>query len=237
MRAAQAITANPFGLDGFAWRETRYGEAGGMAAAGMEAAVIETAGAERIGAEAALADGEGPLVLRLPADLAGAVPRRRAEFLAGRLCAMLALRAIGAPPEVGRAGRAPVWPAGATGSIAHAGGRAIAVAARRPARLGVDCETLLTPRTAAEIGPLILAEPEWRLRPEAMEEARFLTLAFSAKEALYKALSDSLDEIPDFHAARVTGVGPGRIRLAGFGREAEIAYAMDVEGCATLCRL
>lgn len=232
MQAAQAITANPFGLHGFAWRETRYGEAGGMAAA-----VMETGDAERIGAEAALADGEGPLTLRLPADLADAVPRRRAEFLAGRLCAMLALRAIGAPPEVGRAGRAPVWPAGATGSIAHAGGRAIAVAARRPARLGVDCETLLTPQAAAEIGPLILAEAEWRLRPEAMEAARFLTLAFSAKEALYKALSDSLDEIPDFHAAQVTGMAPGRIRLAGFGREAEIAYAMDAAGCATLCRL
>lgn len=242
MRAAQAITMNPFGLDGFAWRETRYGETVGMETAGietggMDTGGMETGGMEAGGAEAALADGEGPLALRLPADLADAVPRRRAEFLAGRLCAMLALRAIGAPPEVGRAGRAPVWPAGATGSIAHAGGRAIAVAARRPARLGVDCETLMTPRTAAEIGPLILREAEWRLRPEAMEAARFLTLAFSAKEALYKALSDSLDEIPDFHAARVTAAAPGRIRLAGFGREAEIAYVMDAAGCATLCRL
>lgn len=237
MRAAQAITMNPFGLDGFAWRETRYGETVGMKAAGIETGGMKAAGAETAGAEAALADEEGPLALRLPADLAGAVPRRRAEFLAGRLCAMLALRAIGAPPKVGRAGRAPVWPPGATGSIAHAGGRAIAVAARRPARLGVDCETLLTPQAAAEIGPLILRDAEWRLRPEAMETAHFLTLAFSAKEALYKALSDSLDEIPDFHAARVTGVAPGRIRLAGFGREAEIAYAMDAAGCATLCRL
>lgn len=217
MRPAQAITTNPFGLTGFAWRETRY--------------------AEKAGAEAMLADGDGPLTLRLPADLAGAAPRRQAEFLAGRLCAMLALRAIGAPPEIGRAGRAPVWPAGATGSIAHAGGRAVAVAARRPIRLGVDCETILAPGIAAEIGPLILTAAEWSQRPAAMAEPWFLTLAFSAKEAFYKALSATLSEIPGFHEAQVTALTPARISLAGFGREADIAYVMDAQGCATLCAL
>src|SRR5688572_29707947 len=64
----------------------------------------------------------------LPATLHGAVPKRQAEFRAGRYCAMTALTALDARfagCEVGRADSgAPVWPAGIVGSISHSDGMA-----------------------------------------------------------------------------------------------------------------
>lgn len=177
---------------------------------------------------------EGRVRLDLPADLRAAVPKRRGEYLAGRLCAALALRALGAPEDVGRAGRAPVWPPGIAGSISHCDGRAMAVASRGLPALGLDCEPLMTPRTAAEIGHLLLTDRDRAQCPADWDEARFCTLAFSVKEAVYKALSATLPDIPDFREAWVAELRGADMVIGFRGRHVPVFHAWDGDDCVTL---
>lgn len=166
------------------------------------------------------------------AAVAGAVAARRRQFYAGRACAHLALarvdrdgRAIGCGSH-----RQPVWPAGAVGSISHAGGLAAAVAARsHDARgLGLDIETRDPPLDPA-VERLVLTPAE-RV-PPAVEPPVAAPLgpyrskiAFTAKECVYKALfpltgwpldfPDVVVEV-DLRRGRYRAVVHGRFRLGG----------------------
>src|SRR5580692_7617313 len=88
----------------------------------------------------ALAGGD----IEIPAALTTAVASRRAEFVAGRLCAREALAALGAPSTRVPRGidGAPEWPTGFVGSISHTAELAFAaVAPAAEARgLGLDVE-------------------------------------------------------------------------------------------------
>ncbi len=177
---------------------------------------------------------EGRVSLTLPGDLHAAVPKRRSEYLAGRLCAALALRALDAPEEVGRKGRAPVWPEGIAGSISHRDGRAMAVASRDLPALGLDCEPLMRAETVAEIGRLLLTDRDRAQRPADWDEARFCTLVFSAKEAAYKALSATLSDIPDFREAQVGQISPSAITVHFRGHRVPVLHTWDGGDCVTL---
>src|SRR3954469_14209212 len=94
---------------------------------------------------------EGNLYPEEAAAVAGAAERRRREFAAVRACARTALAAVGVPPvavpaNVGAAQawarRAPVWPDGVPGRLAHCDGYRGAVVARHDvlAAVGVDAE-------------------------------------------------------------------------------------------------
>ena len=182
--------------------------------------------------EASLARHDG-VTLALPPDLSAAVPGRRAEFLAGRLCATLALRAAGSPGEVGRAGRAPVWPAGFSGSISHCGELAVAVV-RQGGGLGVDMEREFPAETAAEVAPLLLTPRDRARRPPDWSEPRFATLLFSAKEALFKALSAGLADIPDFTEAALERLEDGQAVLRFRGGCHTVLWAFRDGLCLTL---
>ncbi|MEP2639453.1 4'-phosphopantetheinyl transferase superfamily protein [Roseobacter sp.] len=155
----------------------------------------------------------GVVRVALPADLNAAVPKRRGEFLAGRLCATLALRDAGCAGAVGRAGRAPVWPHGWAGSISHAGDLAMAVVSKNHARVGVDCEAVFCDDVMQQVADVVLHPAEYAARPNDMGLRHFATLAFSAKEAAFKALSADLPDIPDFKEASVSDVGAHHITL------------------------
>lgn len=75
--------------------------------------------------------------------VARAIPKRQAEFGAGRLAARRAFEAAKLPPApVPMAqDRSPIWPDGAMGSITHAGGHAVCALTRAPFTVGVDLET------------------------------------------------------------------------------------------------
>lgn len=180
---------------------------------------------------------QGPLTLELPDDLRHAVAKRRSEYLAGRACAALALRALHAPETVGRHGRAPVWPDGIAGSITHTDSRVIAVAARHLAGIGVDAEPLMTAQTVAEVGHLLLSPDDHAARPDGMDPARFCTLVFSAKEATYKALSRHLTDIPEFHEARVAAVTPDTLTIAFRGWRIPVLHRLDNGDYVTLAIL
>lgn len=126
------------------------------------------------------------------AVIAHAAPGRRREFLAGRACAHGALRELGVrarPLDRGPAGQ-PLWPPGVVGSITHAGGIAVAVAARtgQVLGLGVDLEPL-HPRLDAAVDRLVRSDRE-RAGPAAAHPlaAHLPKIAFCAKECVYKAV-------------------------------------------------
>src|SRR5581483_4464541 len=130
----------------------------------------------------------------LPAAEAAAVETaaemRKKSFAAGRTAAREALEQVGFTQAVIPAGadRVPVWPEGATGSISHAGGLAVAVAGRRSdlAAIGVDLEE--TGAVGRELWDQLMVASEKRLLaslPDG-EQERFATVIFSIKETFYK---------------------------------------------------
>lgn len=127
-----------------------------------------------------------------------AVPRRRAEFIAGRWCAHQALKAISMPAAALPSGPlgAPCWPAGAVGSITHDAGYCVAVAgpAASVAGIGIDwCDdTRLT--ALSELAEQIVADAESAALAQAPSAARHLQCLFCAKEAVVKACSASVGQ-------------------------------------------
>jgi 4'-phosphopantetheinyl transferase EntD len=119
-----------------------------------------------------------------------AVPKRIHEFAAGRVCARAALSDLGyaGVALLMSADRAPLWPAGATGSITHTDTFCAAVAAstRQIRALGLDVEPTQSVKpdlwrricTAQELAMLQAQDAESALAAA--------TLIFSAKEAFYK---------------------------------------------------
>ncbi len=152
-----------------------------------------------IPSDAALSDAAPPArlgVIDLPARLGPAQPKRRMQFLAGRVCARGAIERIRpnlstwALPQDGDG--CPMWPQELVGSISHSANVATAaVALRSDARgLGVDVEPVMSREAAADVAPLVASDDETRRVAQTAGLGRLeaLTLVFSAKESLFKAL-------------------------------------------------
>ncbi|WP_287146647.1 amonabactin biosynthesis phosphopantetheinyl transferase AmoD [Aeromonas sp.] len=145
----------------------------------------------------------------LPDSLQRAVPKRLGEFLAGRLAARQALHRFGLADHVVAIGaaREPRWPLGFEGSISHSllQGRGMALCAVRPGQsgMGLDLEAWLEDEQACELWPGIVDHMEWaKLQHCPLGPARGLTLVFSAKESLFKALYPRVGRYFDFLDAR-----------------------------------
>ncbi|MFJ7149030.1 4'-phosphopantetheinyl transferase superfamily protein [Streptomyces sp. NPDC100445] len=125
-------------------------------------------------------------------------PRRRLEFLAGRLAARRALGAVGLVcGQIPRVGRLPRFPPGCAASITHSAGVAVAVA-RAPGHdvpTGCDLELSRLPARAARL--VLRADEEDLLRaPGPAATPWSVTSLFSAKEAAWKALHGGPDPLP-----------------------------------------
>jgi len=119
-----------------------------------------------------------------------AVLGRRAEFAAGRSAAKEALQMLGVRTRTIPAGadRSPIWPSGTIGSITHARGWALAVAAstRDIQGIGIDLEHCAS--VEPHLWPQVLQTDEMhRLQrmPHA-DQTRWATATFCAKEAFFK---------------------------------------------------
>lgn len=129
-----------------------------------------------------------------PASIQRSVAKRQTEFLAGRLCAREAMRQLDARLHVPAIGedRAPVWPNDVSGSITHSTGWAAAIVAnkRHWQGLGMDVEQLMSSERASRLAGEILTADELQRMAEGPEHqiALHVTLSFSLKEALFKAL-------------------------------------------------
>ncbi|WP_162618354.1 4'-phosphopantetheinyl transferase family protein [Salinicola socius] len=147
--------------------------------------------------------------LPLPERLRTAAAKRRAEFLAGRLSARHALAELtgSSSTPAQDAERLPEWPAGTLGSITHSRGLAAAVVASRPnfQSVGLDAEVVMSAERARRLAPQILVASEqvWFDRLPAERQGDFLTLVFSLKESLFKALYPLVRERFYFPHARL----------------------------------
>lgn len=150
------------------------------------------------------------------------VAKRQGEYLAGRLCARQALRQLcGQALVPGRDEEGvPQWPTGVVGSITHGAGQAAALVAQRSdwQGLGLDLEKCLSAERAAKLAGEILTAAELQraagLSPEAF--ARLVTLTFSFKESLFKALFPLVRQRFYFHDAELlewSDAGQARLRL------------------------
>ncbi|NRB57485.1 MAG: 4'-phosphopantetheinyl transferase superfamily protein [Salinicola sp.] len=148
--------------------------------------------------------------LSLPDRLTTAAAKRRAEFLAGRLSARHALAeltgSLATPAQ--DAEQLPRWPAGTVGSITHSRGLAAAVVAGQEAcrGIGLDAEVEMTAERARRLAPQILVASEraWFDHLPGERQGEFLTVAFSLKESLFKALYPLVRRRFYFPHARVT---------------------------------
>lgn len=159
------------------------------------------------------------------------VEKRQREFRAGRDAARRALSVLGVPacsiPKDPTG--PPCFPAGITGSITHAGRDltlAISVATREPILLGVDAE---------EVRPIdddVTARVVTKAELAAIARLGFGSLAplvaFSAKEAVYKALYPRYRTFLEFHDVQLTADdGALRAHAAKLNASASVRVTHD----------
>ncbi len=136
-----------------------------------------------------------------PESLAKAVPKRKAEFLAGRIIVREAMRIMVLPMidiPIGM-NRAPCWPKGVAGSITHSGNQVLCLLSKKNNGIGIDYEEIIPTENAADFQRSIVSEAEIRLFGEVSSDYnKILTLAFSAKESIFKALYFSVKKYFDF---------------------------------------
>ena len=151
--------------------------------------------------------------LFVPETMAHAVPKRRAEFLAGRYCALNALTRLGVFPTDAmpvNADRSPQWPEGIVGSITHSGRYAAAVVAHASTYggMGIDAENVVDVATAERLKALIMSNAEmeqFSRFPSRCTFAEWFTLLFSGKESIYKCLRPLVGSFFGFHSASLVG--------------------------------
>lgn len=115
---------------------------------------------------------------------------RRRDFIAGRKAAHDALAQVGIFDAVVPSGpkNEPVWPPGTVGSISHAGGLAIAAAARSEVLTAIGVDMELSGAVTSDVWPDIFQESEMAFVQAQPEERRrqLATAIFCLKEAFYK---------------------------------------------------
>lgn len=155
----------------------------------------------------------------VPDIVRASVPKRRREFVAGRLCARKALHAAGseATDHIGVGTmRAPIWPGGFVGSITHTNGiAASAVAGTDVARsIGLDIESIISGDGTPSIAGAVAEPDELGLAITAGVSPHVaLTAVFCAKEALYKCLAPVVRRVFDFLDVAVVSAEPGTLSL------------------------
>jgi enterobactin synthetase component D len=127
------------------------------------------------------------------------------------------LEGLSFSPAIGE-DRAPVWPAHITGSITHSTGRAAAIVANKAAwrGLGMDLENMLNRERAERLAGEILTPPEMQRMAAGPRDqlAMLVTLTFSVKESVFKALYPIVQKRFYFeHAELLEWTEAGHVRL------------------------
>lgn len=157
-----------------------------------------------------------------PPNILNSVPKRQAEYFAGRLCAQAVLRDHGHDNYHVATGaqREPVWPPGLIGSITHNEQYSAALVCRQSALLGVgiDIESIVDGEARLAMIEMIVSPQEaayLRAQAASLSFDCLLTLVFSAKESFFKAAFAQVHQYFDFDAVRVEHIDVERrlIRL------------------------
>jgi 4'-phosphopantetheinyl transferase EntD len=167
--------------------------------------------------------------------VATAGPDRRAEVLTGRTLARAALAEIGGPegPIGRRPDRSPDWPDGFGGSITHAGGWCLVVVARLPAGWGLGIDVEEDRPLTADVAARVLLPTE-RTHLAGGTPSRGETLAFSAKESVFKAVNPLTGRWLEHHdvgvalrSGAVPDVGDFEVSWPGRGQRALADLVLD----------
>jgi enterobactin synthetase component D len=161
------------------------------------------------------------LSIYYPDEIKRAVHKRQAEFLIGRFTARYALLYADFEEEnlptiqIG-IHRSPIWPKKIIGSITHNSSQAVCVLAKKIDidYLGIDIESILSDETASEIASEVLKNNELSLLLDSgisFNEA--VTLIFSAKESIFKALYPKVKHYFGFECARLVNLDRERCTL------------------------
>jgi 4'-phosphopantetheinyl transferase EntD len=171
-------------------------------------------------------------------------PARRAGWVGGRIAlrAALADLQIDAGPILATPRGAPELPAGARGSISHKKGLVVALAARAgggiadeegagdgaaPWHLGIDLERVV-PGHSGIARYVLRADERARLPPgDDPRRVEELLFAFSAKEAIYKAIDPFLGRYVSFQEVAVERRDDGEA-TASFHLKTREAFGVDV---------
>lgn len=158
------------------------------------------------------------LGISLPSTMAGAVPKRKGEYRAGRTCARMAIQHVSSSLltledsstnwPINGADRAPIWPDGITGSLSHSNTLVTCIAglSSRYESLGVDIEPPTSLSDSANFAHQVCLPQELAIVSQSgLSDAGF-TLLFSAKEALFKAVYPTVKRYVDFHEAKLIGI-------------------------------
>ncbi|MBL0560501.1 4'-phosphopantetheinyl transferase family protein [Aeromonas hydrophila] len=156
----------------------------------------------------------------LKKDIINSVVQRKGEYLAGRIASRLAQYLLGLSPEPVGTGqhRNPMWPTNTIGSITHANGYAMVAMARTQYvhRIGIDYEPWIDASTIKSVIDIIMCDREkTKVENDSRSPRKDITIIFSAKESLFKALYDECGEYKDFHAAETVNIDhqSSRVRL------------------------
>lgn len=147
-------------------------------------------------------------IVHFPENIRKAVPKRRAEFLAGRFCAKRALESIMTlPPDIGiGANRNPIWPDQVIGSISHCDSSAVAVVSNSAdiSGIGIDIEHAISDTTIKNIRSQIVLQDEIKLFINSpLNDTTLFTIIFSLKESFFKAAYPRVKRYFDFDAVTV----------------------------------
>lgn len=161
-----------------------------------------------------------------------AVPKRVVEFRAGRHCAREALSMLGRRPvPILAKNRAPIWPEGVVGAITHCDGFCGAVLAAQPLAKGIGFDALPANAVSAQAWTEIASSYEQRSTPTPV----WRTIAFCAKEAIYKAQYALTHSWLGFQDVSIESFGPGMFRarlhrdVSHFGRGGDLIVGHYVE--------
>jgi len=172
-------------------------------------------------------------------QVASAVQRRQAEFIAGRWCAHQALRDLGRPAVALPTGslRQPLWPDGAIGSITHEDAYCLAIVAPSVALDGIGIDLACAARADQLDGSsgIVLAVGERLPALAGVDAAGALLHVFGMKEAVVKAISAQVGRFMDLSEIRlavdgdrftatVAGLAPVRGRWSRHG-DLVLSYA------------
>lgn len=150
--------------------------------------------------------------LEHPLKIAQACVDRKNEYLCGRVLVQAVLNHhFGLDqPITSMYEPLPIWPSHVLGSISHSQNKLIVGLSNSALYLGIDIEHWVTSEFAQESAHLILTPSEfdlWKSKAaEFFDFARYVSLIFSVKESLYKAVYPTAKQYIDFLEASIVDI-------------------------------
>lgn len=153
-----------------------------------------------------------PYRLDCPDYLHGVSTSRLNAFFAGRigLEAILRQHFCCHSAVTSKSIRLPIWPQGLAGSISHTQDQVFVIVSEKHQYVGADLQGLIGLDTAQQIASLILTSSEQQLGQgliqQGLDFTQFLSLIFSMKESLYKAVYPVVQTYIDFLEVELTDI-------------------------------